>query len=237
MDSSHLVSCSKEDFLTTDQPIRGQNYTLISFLSPEDILKKKEVFMLSEYIRSFSTSLKVLIDGLRHKYTDDSDAFNVIEDNYKFMFDEDRLQDEYRSFCKSNEPLEDKFFKSNNFRTSVRGIKIRGCFDTVDEAKHRSEIIKASDPNHNIYVAEVGTWIPWDPNPDSIGNAEYAEAELNTLMKRYQENLQSKDELYLARKEDLRVAATKKNITIETTETTETTETPVETTETPVETM
>lgn len=208
---SPLVPCSKEDFLSVDQSLRGQNYALVSFLSPEEVLRSKDIFMFGEFMKTYGTSMKQLMDGLRSKYPSDEDAFNVIEENYRYLYDIDRLQDEYRSFCKSNEPLEDAFYKQNSFRSTIRGIKIRGCFDTIDEAKHRSDILKASDPNFNIYVAEVGTWVPWDPNPDKIGNAEYAETELNTLMKKYHENLHSKDELYLARKEELRVAAMKKN--------------------------
>ena len=35
-----------EDFLEVDQSIPGQNYACISFVSPEEVLKKKELFMV-----------------------------------------------------------------------------------------------------------------------------------------------------------------------------------------------
>ena len=35
--------------------------------------------------------------------------------------------------------------------------------------------------------------MPWDPNPLKIDNQEYAEQELNTLVKKYKENQEKKD--------------------------------------------
>ena len=43
-----------EDFLEVDQPIPGQNYACISFVSPEEVLKKKELFMVHKYLKTVS---------------------------------------------------------------------------------------------------------------------------------------------------------------------------------------
>ena len=37
---------SDEDYLEVDKPIPGQNYTCISFVSPDDCIKQKELFFL-----------------------------------------------------------------------------------------------------------------------------------------------------------------------------------------------
>ena len=34
-----------EDFLESDDQIRGQNYVCLSFVSPENVLKNKNVFL------------------------------------------------------------------------------------------------------------------------------------------------------------------------------------------------
>jgi hypothetical protein len=42
-------------------------------------------------------------------------------------------------------------------------------------------------------VGEVGKWLPWDPEPSQVGEQEYAEEKLNTLMKKYKENEDSRE--------------------------------------------
>ena len=39
----------------------------------------------------------------------------------------------------------------------------------------------------------VGKWLPWDPEPSQVGEQEYAEEKLNSLMKNYKENEEAKD--------------------------------------------
>ena len=40
----------RQDYLEVDNPIPGQNYTCISFISPENTLAKKELFMFNKYM-------------------------------------------------------------------------------------------------------------------------------------------------------------------------------------------
>jgi len=43
----------EEDFLHVDDPINGQKFVCLSFLSPENILKNKELFILNEFLNKF----------------------------------------------------------------------------------------------------------------------------------------------------------------------------------------
>jgi hypothetical protein len=99
--------------------------------------------------------------------------------------------------------LESEYHRDNNFVTSIRGIKVRGVFDTIEEAKNRSEFIKKIDNKFNIYIAQMGCWCPWSPNPDCLENQEYAETQLNTLMKEYKRNMTDKDVIFENRKASL----------------------------------
>jgi hypothetical protein len=99
--------------------------------------------------------------------------------------------------------LESEYHRDNNFVTSIRGIKVRGVFDTIEEAKNRSEFIKKIDNKFNIYIAQMGCWCPWSPNPDCLENQEYAETQLNTLMKEYKKNMTDKDVIFENRKTSL----------------------------------
>jgi hypothetical protein len=85
----------------------------------------------------------------------------------------------------------------------MRGIKVRGTFDTIEEAKVRSEFLKKIDNKFNIYIAQVGCWCPWSPNPESLENQEYSETQLNTLMKEYKKNMDNRDIVFENRKQTL----------------------------------
>jgi hypothetical protein len=84
--------------------------------------------------------------------------------------------------------LEDEFYAKNEFRTTVRGLKVRGVYASQAEAVARSKKLQRQDTLHNIFVGEVGKWLPWDPEPSAVAEQEYAEDQLNTLMKKYKEN-------------------------------------------------
>jgi hypothetical protein len=208
-----LTPTSECDFLDQDPPLRGQNYVCLSFVSPEDVLKKKEVFVFEKFMASFSSSMGEFFDRLTEKYPDDSDALRSIRERYSFVFKPENLQNEYNYFQDSNSAaLEDDFYKQNDFQTSIRGIKIRGTFDTLREAEIRAQVLKKLDDKFHVYVAQVGCWCPWSPNPDEIQNQEYAESHLNTLMKHYKQNQDKRDVFYEERKRDLQFTKVKEGV-------------------------
>ena len=156
-----------EDFLEVDQPIPGQNYACISFVSPEEVLKKKELYMVHKYLKTVSK---------------------------KYDLDENKVEEEFKDFMYVNsDKLEKEFYQNNDFRTTVRGVKVRGIYDTLREAQVRAKVLQKRDPNFNVYVGQVGYWLPWDPNPHKVDTQEYAEGELNTLVQKYRENQAKKD--------------------------------------------
>ncbi len=202
--SANITSVKEVDYLDEDKPIRGQNYVLLSFLSPEDVLVNKEAYMFSQFITKFSNDMTALLDGISEKYSDSKDFVSSIKENNAYIFNPKDMSEQY-GFYKSinNEKLESEYHRDNNFVTSIRGIKVRGVFDTIEEAKNRSEFIKKIDNKFNIYIAQMGCWCPWSPNPDCLENQEYAETQLNTLMKEYKKNMTDKDVLFENRKASL----------------------------------
>ena len=121
------------------------------------------------------------------------------------MFDAERIHDHYKYFVNDkHDELEKSFYEANNFQTSVRGLKVRSVYDTIEEAKARSEKLRKLENNKfSIYIAQVGCWCPWSPNPGAYYGPEFAETELNTLMHKYQENLDNKAEFFKTRQADL----------------------------------
>ena len=99
------------------------------------------------------------------------------------------IKEGYDDFLFKNQAkLEDEFFAKNQFHTTIRGLKVRGVTGTHGEAVALSKKLQRNDPIHNIFLGEVGKWLPWDPKPHQVQDQEYAEDQLNTLMKGYKEN-------------------------------------------------
>jgi hypothetical protein len=199
-----LVSTKEVDYLDEDKPIRGQNFVLVSFISPEDVIVNKEAYIFSKFIEKFSGDMKTLLESLKEKYPEQKDMVNTIVENNNFLFNHVEMNEQFNFFKSVNsEDLEKRYHIDNNFITSIRGIKVRGTFDTIEEAKNRCEFLKKIDNKFNIYIAQVGCWCPWSPNPECLENQEYAETQLNTLMKEYKKNMDNRDVVFENRKQTI----------------------------------
>jgi hypothetical protein len=114
---------------------------------------------------------------------------------------EQKLKTEFEDFMfKNGTALEDEFHAQNNFTTTIRGIKVRGVFASDVEASARAKKLQRSDPNFNIYMGSVGKWMAWEPDASKVGEQEYANDQLNTLMKKYRENEDARDSFYTEQK-------------------------------------
>ena len=179
-----------EDFLEVDPTIPGQQYCVLSFISPENVLKKKESYFNSEF-------LKWLCD--QSEFLD-----NVVLKNDKTRLNYSSVKEKYDDFLFTNEErLENEFHEIENFKTSVRGIKVRGVYATQREAEIRCKVLQRLNKRDNVFLGQVGYWLPWDPSPDRVENTEYLEPELNKLMKQYKENAAKRDIYYQENKDNL----------------------------------
>ena len=208
------------DLCDEDQSIAGQKFVCMSFVSPEKILKKREVFLFDQFIKNweFSKSMEryfEFIHFISYKYNLNVD--NLITDFNDFVKEEsDKLkksgiEDDYKNFMdKQEDKLNEQFSREHAFQTSVRGLKIRGVFPSQEEAEMKSKKLREQDPNHDIFVGPVGVWVPWDPDAYKTGRVEHLEEELNALHK---EKLKNEE---LAKKEfEDRVRDTKKKAIME----------------------
>ena len=212
------------DLLDEDPPIAGQKFACISFVSPEKIIKKKEDFFFDEFTRQWPLSKSMekfhqFVQFLSHKYSIDQDA--ITEDLKEFCsVEKDQLvmaglstKDEYKTFIDKHEAdLQDKFDKQNNFQTSTRGVKLRGCFQSQEEAELRARILRENDPNHDVYVGPVGMWLPFNPEAYKTGRVEYLEKELNSLMSEKQKNETAATEAFERRVRDAKKKAMEDNV-------------------------
>jgi hypothetical protein len=203
MAAPEIIPCKQEDHLDSDPPLRGQTYVCLSFISPEAVIKRKESFFYEMFLKGFSQDMNDFFANLNQKYPEESDILKAIKDRYSYIFDPSLIDEEYNFFLRMNsDDLEKSFLEQNKFQTSIRGLKVRGVFDTRREAEIRAQVLKKIDDKFNVYVADVGCWLPWDPNPDSVDDQEYMESHLNTLMRKYKENQMKKDIFFQDRLKD-----------------------------------
>jgi len=112
-------------------------------------------------------------------------------------FRESAIVDSYEKYMlKNRQRLEDEFHKQKNFQTTMHGLKVRGVYSTQEQANARAKALNKKDPYFNVYVADVGEWLPWDPDPDDVKDQEYQSDDLNKLMKSYRENAEKRDEFF-----------------------------------------
>ena len=112
-------------------------------------------------------------------------------------FKESKIQEAWDTYMMANRTkLEDEFHKSNGFKTTMYGLKVRGAYPTQEQAATRARALSKKDPHHNVYVGEVGEWMPWDPAPEEVDEQEYPLDQLNTLMKSYKDNVAKKDAFF-----------------------------------------
>jgi hypothetical protein len=222
----------KEDFLDEDNEIPGQRFVLLSFLSPEKVLERKDFFFIEQFLKNYEISWKTKnlekflakqVLDFNAKLDEEANRLlaadlsgaseicrnsriridNVLEAYQGFLKEnakeitQTKIKESYDDYMFSNSKrLEDEFLAKNDFHTSVRGLKVRGSYGSQEEAAARAKKLQRNDPVHNIYVAEVGKWLAWDPNPHEVADQEYQEEQLNTLMKAYKENEEARETFY-----------------------------------------
>ena len=175
----------KIDYLEVDEVIPGQNYVCMSFLSPESLIQNKEAFKCTKFLQSYCKEQKLNFDDVYSKYNDFT---------YKY---EDKLQRD--------------FDEQNNFQTSLRGIKVRGVYDTRQAAEDRAKKLSTRDGSFHVFIGQVGFWLPWEPNADKVENEHFQNSQLNDMMEKYEENNVNRDMFYEEQKREKIKAAHEEN--------------------------
>jgi hypothetical protein len=200
------------DFLDEDPEIPTQRYCVMSFLSPEKVIQDKDRFFFKQFIQFMNYDWKV--KGLEHfmaflskKYSlsiddllKDGEEFGKVRDAEIKATD---VEEQYQVFLlKHEKETQEKYDQSVEFRTNVRGVKLRRVFGNVEEAQVMAKVFQRKYPKDNIYIGKVGCWLPWDPSEHLMPEVEYAEKELNELMRKYKENEANKEIFFAEQRQE-----------------------------------
>jgi hypothetical protein len=154
-------------------------------------------YVISEYNKIFSE----LTDKLLESGDDQVSVTSLIDvkKRMKRVFDANQVEyDKWKELTedfnfREGEQLGRRFDEMNNYQTSVRGVKVRGVYDSYKEAEIRSKFLQRSDSKFDVFIGQVGYWLPWHPDVNKISDQEHMNDELNTLMKEYKANEAKRD--------------------------------------------
>ena len=167
---------NKVDYLEVDDSINGQNYVCLSFISPESLIQNKEAFQTAKFLQSIA-----------HEKEKDFKYFYNLYLDYTYKY---------------SEKLQNDFDKENDFKNNIRGVKVRGVYQTEKEARNKAKILQSKDSTFNIFVGQVGHWLPWEPCADKVSDEVFMNEQLNEMVEKYKENEVNKDMLYESEKRD-----------------------------------
>jgi hypothetical protein len=200
------------DYLEEDPEVPTQRYCIMSFISPEKVVKQKSEFMNEKFIKWLEydwkiTGMETLMSFLAKKYSLKVD--DLFEDMREFAkvhnaeIMKTDVHEKHQVFLMKHEKdLDIEFTESVGFRTNVRGVKVRRVFANLEETQMYSKVLQRKYPRDNLYIGKVGCWLPWDPSEHVMPEVEYAEQELNEMMRKYKENEMNKDIFFEERKNE-----------------------------------
>lgn len=210
------------DLLDEDKPIAGQKFACLSFISPEEIIRNKQLFFFEKFLKNFEfkktfEKYTQFLNFLSYKYNVD---FNKLTKDMEEFVEEEKdnlfltsLDDEYKSFIDAKEEqLTKEYNEKHEFQTNTRGLKVRGVFATQEEAELKCKMLRQEDTNHDVYVGPVGMWMPFHPEAYKTGRVEYLEKELNELMSRKKQNDEVSKEEFKKRVKDSKRKAIEENV-------------------------
>ena len=180
----------KVDFLHEDPEIPSQRFCCLSFIEPRDrnLVKEKEVFMASRFIKAFIEEYETAKEFA-------SNPNNTITEEIKNKLDLsfENISKTYKGYRKTHfTNMTQDFDKNHNPKDAltVSGVKVRGSYRTLQEAEDRAQRMREFEPASDCFVAQVGYWLPYDPENMEDIKAQFREEQLNTIYGEKQEALE-----------------------------------------------
>ena len=108
-------------------------------------------------------------------------------------------------------------FLSNKEDNSMKttGIRVGGVYESYEAACDQAKSIQQFDPAHHVFVGKAGRWLPYDPDPSSskeVEDSEYANPQLNELMKGHKNNMEKSKLFHEIRKTEKIIDNVRENL-------------------------
>ena len=136
------------DLLEEDKPIAGQKFVCISFVSPEKILKQKELFFFEEFLKSWELSKGMdkfvqFLNFISYKYNMNFDDINYIGD---FIKDPNVIEDNVKQLIdESVQSVVVEVARANSMPPMTDGLISYEVSDTMDDEEIEIVFIRCED--------------------------------------------------------------------------------------------
>lgn len=115
----------------------------------------------------------------------------------------DYLKPDEKRFPGQNYALISVVSPESNQKTKSCGVKIKGVFESVEIAQMEAKKLMQIDQTFDIYLVEMGKWLPIPPNKDMIESQEYQDNFLNELIQDHIKNNELGKQMFEERKAEL----------------------------------
>jgi hypothetical protein len=206
------------DYLDEDPELPNQRYVIVSFISPEKVIERKQDFFFKHFMQWTDYDFKVkglehLADYIAKKYSlkidDIMKDIHDFEKTHREEIKKSDIPEQYQVFLlKHEKEVQEAFDKANSFQCNIRGVKVRRAFPSYEEAQLWCKVLQRKYPKDNLMIGRMGCWLPWEPSEHLMENVEYANSQLNEIMRKYKEN-EANRELFFAEEREMSIKAQK----------------------------
>jgi hypothetical protein len=148
------------------------------------------------------------------------DEMSFDEDKYvegcrrQYELDDEVINDKYSAYITANrQALDHEYDRAHEYATSTRGIKVRGMYQDLANARDRAQFCRDElEPAIPAFVIPAGKWCPMDFEVDEISSQEYMLPQLNDLMGKFNEGVHAKNMHFQERKREMQEAAHEHNV-------------------------
>lgn len=173
----------------------------------EDVLDKLK-YSVDEEDKAMS---RILEKRYREMQIDEDDY--VEECRRRYELDEEEILDKYKIYLANERSrLDREYDEAHDNQTTTRGIKFRGSFARLDDARDRAKYVRDNvEPGIHSFVIPNGVWVPIDMDADEVQDQDYMLPQLNELMGKYHEGTHARNLHYQERKREMEEAAAEGN--------------------------
>mgnify|MGYP006091401561 CR=1 FL=1 len=115
----------------------------------------------------------------------------------------DYLKPDEKRFPGQNYALISVVSPESNQKSKACGVKIKGVFETTEIAQMEAKRLMQLDSTFDIFLVEVGKWLPIPPDKNMIESQEYQDKYLNDLIQGHKENTMLGNKMFDDRKNEL----------------------------------
>lgn len=115
----------------------------------------------------------------------------------------DYLKPDEKKYPSQNYALISVVSPDSNQKSKTCGVKIKGVFETTEIAQMEAKRLMQIDNTFDIFLVEVGKWLPIPPDKNMIESQEYQDSFLNDLITGHIKNSEMGNQMFEDRKREL----------------------------------